>query len=248
MNIVGIIPARYQSTRFPGKPLVDIAGKSMIQRVYERASGAAGLQRLLVATDDARIGEAVRAFGGEVVFTSTDHLSGADRLAEACRLLQCEEDDLIVNIQGDEPLLEPAMVDLLIAALEHSPTCSMASLACVSHSAAAFHNPHVVKVVVDNTWRALYFSRSPIPYCRDNAGGPIAFLRHLGFYAYRQGFLQQFTRYPQGRLERLEQLEQLRALENGHLIQMARSPVETRGVDTPEDLQAILTDWSEENK
>jgi len=248
MKVVGIIPARYQSTRFPGKPLVDIAGKPMIQRVHERALRASGLHRLLVATDDVRIAQVVRAFGGEAVLTGQEHPSGTDRLAEAARLLGLHDDDLVVNIQGDEPLLEPVMIELLVAALSGSATCPMASLACLSHSEAAFRNPNVVKVVVDRDWKALYFSRSPIPHRRDGADGPVTFLHHLGFYAYRQGFLQQFTRHPPRQLENLEKLEQLRALEYGHAIQMALSPVETHGIDTPEDLQMILADWRPESK
>ena len=243
MRIVGIIPARYASSRFPGKPLADIAGKPMIQRVYARAARSSRLQRLLVATDDDRIAAVVRAFGGEALLTGGNHPSGTDRLAEACRLLELDDEDLIVNIQGDEPLLQPIMVDLLVDALLQASPCPMATLACVSSDDAAFVNPNVVKVVVDERWRALYFSRAPIPCRRDAADGPPAFLRHLGFYAYRQAFLQQFTKYPPGELERLEQLEQLRALEYGHSIQVARSPVETRGVDSPEDLKAIQAQW-----
>jgi 3-deoxy-manno-octulosonate cytidylyltransferase (CMP-KDO synthetase) len=243
MRIVGIIPARYASSRFPGKPLASIAGKPMIQRVYERAQRSSRLQRLLVATDDERILEAVRAFDGEALLTGSHHPSGTDRLAEACRLLGFHDEDLVVNIQGDEPLLQPVMVDVLVDALIQSPDCPMATLACDSSDATAFVNPNVVKVVVDARWRALYFSRALIPHRRDGADEPQVFLRHLGFYAYRQAFLQKFTHYPPGKLERLEQLEQLRALEHGHPIQVALSPLETRGVDTPEDLQAILDQW-----
>jgi 3-deoxy-manno-octulosonate cytidylyltransferase (CMP-KDO synthetase) len=240
MKIIGIIPARYQSTRFPGKPLVDIAGKPMIQHVYERALRAQRLQRVLVATDDVRILDSVRAFGGEVLLTSRDHPSGTDRLAEACRLLGLQEDDLIVNIQGDEPLLEPLMIDLLVEALEQAPEVPMATLASVSRSGEAFTDPNVVKVVVNSRMQALYFSRAPIPCRRDATSSPHEFLRHLGFYAYRQAFLQQFTRLSPGELERVEQLEQLRAMEHGHPIQVALSPFETQGVDTLEDLQKIV--------
>jgi 3-deoxy-manno-octulosonate cytidylyltransferase (CMP-KDO synthetase) len=243
MRIVGIIPARYASSRFPGKPLADIAGEPMIQRVYERALRSSRLQRLLVATDDERIAAVVRTFGGEALLTGSNHPSGTDRLAEACRLLELDNEDLIVNIQGDEPLLQPIMVDLLVDALLQASQCPMATLACMSSDDAAFVNPNVVKVVVDGQWRALYFSRAPIPCRRDAAHGARAFLRHLGFYAYRQAFLQQFTQYPPSELERLEQLEQLRALEYGHPIQVAQSPVETLGVDSPEDLKAIQAQW-----
>ena len=239
MNIIGVIPARYQSTRFPGKPLVDIAGKPMIQHVYERALRAQRLQRVLVATDDVRIFDSVRAFGGEVLLTSRDHPSGTDRLAEACRLLGLQDDDLIVNIQGDEPLVEPVMIDIIVEALEQTLEVPMATLASVSHSVEAFSDPNVVKVVVNSRMQALYFSRAPIPCRRDATDLPHEFLRHLGFYAYRQAFLQQFTRLPAGGLEQTEQLEQLRALEHGHPIQVALSPFETQGVDTPEDLQKI---------
>jgi 3-deoxy-manno-octulosonate cytidylyltransferase (CMP-KDO synthetase) len=240
MKIIGIIPARYQSTRFPGKPLVDIAGKPMIQHVYERALQAHRLQRVLVATDDPRIMAVVHAFGGEALLTSPEHPSGTDRLAEACRLLDLKDDDLIVNIQGDEPLLEPVMIDLLVEALEQTPEVPMATLASVSHSVEAFSDPNVVKVVVNSRMQALYFSRAPIPCRRDATGSPYEFLRHLGFYAYRQAFLQQFTQLPPRRLEQVEQLEQLRVLEHGYPIQVALSPFETQGVDTLEDLQKIV--------
>ena len=241
MNIIGIIPARYQSTRFPGKPLADIAGKPMIQHVYERALQTHHLQRVLVATDDLRILGRVQAFGGEALLTSPEHLSGTDRLAEACRVLGLQDDDVILNIQGDEPLLEPMMLDLLAGTLEQAPEVPMATLASVSFSVEAFTDPNVVKVVVNSRLQALYFSRSPIPCRRDAPGSPPEFLRHLGFYAYRQAFLQRFTQLPPGLLEQTEQLEQLRALEHGYPIQVALSPIETQGVDTPEDLQKILT-------
>jgi 3-deoxy-manno-octulosonate cytidylyltransferase (CMP-KDO synthetase) len=243
MSIVGIIPARYGSTRFPGKPLADIAGKPMIQWVYEKAGRSSRLDRLLVATDDARIAAAVKSFGGEVLLTSAEHPSGTDRLAEAGRLLGLGDEDVVINIQGDEPQLQPIMVELLADALVRSGLCPMATLACESTDGAAFANPNVVKVVVDDEWRALYFSRAPIPCWRDPGRTSPTFLRHLGFYAYRQGFLQEFTRLPPGRLEQLEQLEQLRALEHGHAIQVALSPVETVGVDTPEDLHMVAAQW-----
>jgi 3-deoxy-manno-octulosonate cytidylyltransferase (CMP-KDO synthetase) len=248
MRIVGIIPARYASTRFPGKPLADLAGKPMIQWVYERAKASSRLDRLLVATDDVRIVAAVASFGGEALITSADHPSGTDRLAEAGRLLDLGEEDVVINIQGDEPLLQPIMVDLLADALVGSGPCPMATLACKSNDAAAFANPNVVKVVVDDRWRALYFSRAAIPCRRDPDQTPQVFLRHLGFYAYRQRFLQQFTQLATGKLERLEQLEQLRALEHGHAIQVALSPVETVGVDTPEDLRIVAGQWKNKSQ
>jgi 3-deoxy-manno-octulosonate cytidylyltransferase (CMP-KDO synthetase) len=248
MRIVGIIPARYASTRFPGKPLANLAGKPMIQWVYERAGRSSRLDRLLVATDDVRIVTAVTSFGGEALITGTEHPSGTDRLAEAGRLLDLSDDDIVVNIQGDEPQLQPIMVELLADALARSGPCPMATLAYESADGNAFANPNVVKVVVDDRWRALYFSRAPIPCRRDQDPRLQVFLRHLGFYAYRQGFLQQFTRLAPGRLERLEQLEQLRALEHGHAIQVALSPVETVGVDTPEDLRTVAAQWQKEDE
>lgn len=239
MKTIAIIPARYESTRFPGKPLALIHGKPMIRHVYERVRSAAVLDRVVVATDDARIVEAVRGFGGEVVLTRTDHPTGTDRLAEAALLLGLESEDIVVNVQGDEPLVAPVMIERLVEALCRNPSVPMATLACASGDEADYRGSNVVKVVVDHAGRALYFSRSPIPFDRDRAAGPPSFLKHLGFYAYRCGFLKVFTGLPSGRLEGMEKLEQLRALEHGHGIQVALSPVETHGVDTPEDLKRV---------
>ena len=239
MTVTGIIPARFQSTRFPGKPLAIVGGKPMIQYVYERARAASRLDRLIVATDDSRIADAVQGFGGEYLLTSARHPSGTDRLAEAGRLLGLGDEDLVVNIQGDEPLVEPVMIHRLIEALEASPDCPMATLAFRSTKLADYLNPNVVKVVTDRSGRALYFSRSPIPAHRDGSGESVSFLKHLGFYAYRHAFLQTFTRLPAGVLEEAEKLEQLRAMEHGHTILVAPSPVETQGVDTPEDLEKL---------
>lgn len=245
MQIVGIIPARYQSSRFPGKPLADIHGQPMIARVYENARRALRLDRVLVATDDPRIAGTVESFGGEYVLTSADHPSGTDRVAEAGRLLKLQGDDIAVNIQGDEPLLDPLMIHLLVDALEGSADCPMATLAFASVDATDYGNPNVVKLVVDRHQRALYFSRSPIPCLRNPTGDPLSFLKHLGFYAYRNSFLQTFTTLPEGTLEKLEKLEQLRALEHGYSIKVALSPVDTLGVDTPEDLERVLAFWEE---
>ncbi|MGV8074417.1 MAG: 3-deoxy-manno-octulosonate cytidylyltransferase [Syntrophobacteraceae bacterium] len=241
MQIVGIIPARYESSRFPGKPLADILGKPMIRHVYERSSRASRLNRLLVATDDTRIIHAVKIFGGEALLTRNDHQSGTDRLAEAGRLLALSDEDIVVNIQGDEPLVEPAMIDDLIEALEKATNCPMATLAYASRDNADYMSPNVVKVVVDQNGRALYFSRSPLPFRRDISDEPVLFLKHLGFYAYRQAFLQHFTKLPPGRLEQIEKLEQLRAIEHGFSIQVALSSTATHGVDTPEDLERLCT-------
>jgi len=213
----------------------------MIQHVYERSRRAARLDRLVVATDDARILEAVEKFGGEALLTRSDHPSGTDRLAEAAGILGLAEDDVVINVQGDEPLVEPVMIECLIEAIEQSSECPMATLAFVSENEVDYQSANVVKVVVDELGRALYFSRSPVPFRRDVSGEPLSFLKHLGFYAYRYGFLKLFTGLPPGRLESLEKLEQLRVLEHGYAIQVALSPVETHGVDTPEDLQRLMS-------
>jgi 3-deoxy-manno-octulosonate cytidylyltransferase (CMP-KDO synthetase) len=211
----------------------------MIQHVYERSRTAKGLDRLVVATDDLRIADSVKDFGGEIVLTRADHPSGTDRLAEAARILRLSDQDIVVNIQGDEPLVDPSMIQLLISALEHAPHSSMATLAYRSVCEREYLDPNVVKVVVDGNGQALYFSRAPIPCRRDIEDSPLSFLKHLGFYAYRNDFLQTFTKLPPGRLESIEKLEQLRALENRHTIQVAFSMVETFGVDTPEDLDRV---------
>lgn len=245
MRVVGIIPARYQSSRFPGKPLADIFGRPMIRHVYESARRTSRLDRVLVATDDTRIADAVQAFGGEFMLTNGDHPSGTDRVAEVCRRLELDGDDIAVNIQGDEPLLQPVMIDQLVDALEESSHCPMATLAFESTDDDDYRDPNVVKLIVDRLRRALYFSRSPIPCLRDAAEGPLLFLKHLGFYAYRHAFLQTFTTLEQGKLERLEKLEQLRALEYGYSIKVAFSPVDTLGVDTPEDMARLLSFWKD---
>lgn len=243
MQVVGIIPARYQSSRYPGKPLADIFGLPMIVRVYERACRASRLDRLIVATDDVRILRAVESCGAECMLTSADHPSGTDRVAEVCRSLGLGEEDIAVNIQGDEPLFEPATIHLLADALIASPECPMATLAFESSDDDAYLDPNVVKLVLDRQERAVYFSRSPIPYFRDAPLSPRLFLKHLGFYAYRNRFLQTFTGLSQGRLEQVEKLEQLRAIEHGYSIKVALSPMDTFGIDTPEDLQRLLQLW-----
>jgi len=240
MQIVGIIPARYQSSRFPGKPLVEILGKPMIQHVYERSAAATGLDQVYVATDDSRIEAAVHRFGGRSVMTREDHASGTDRLEEACGILRLNKDDVVVNIQGDEPLVHPDMIEDLVRALLEDPRCPMATLAFSSRNEIQYHDPNVVKVVTDLGDRALYFSRSPLPFRRDPDARPLEFLKHLGFYAYRCGFLKTFSKLGQGTLEEIEKLEQLRALEHGYSIRVALTPHETHGVDTPEDIEEIM--------
>jgi len=243
MKVVGIIPARYASTRFPGKPLADIGGKPMIRHVWERAASSDSLDRVWVATDDRRILETVRAFGGYALLTG-DHPSGTDRLAEAARNLGLEAEDVVVNIQGDEPLVRSEMLDRLVAGLEEDPAFPMATLAHETDDEREYRDPNVVKVVMDQLGKALYFSRSPIPFRREETAGSPVFLKHLGFYAYRQSFLQTFTRLHPGKLERLEKLEQLRAMEHGYLIRVIPSPWDTRGIDTPEDLERLLEELS----
>ena len=189
---------------------------------------------MVVATDDSRILEAVESFGGNCILTGTHHQSGTDRLAEAAETLGLAQDDIIVNIQGDEPLLDAAMIEALVGAIVSPPLCDMATLAYRSANGQEFADPNVVKVVVDNGGKALFFSRAPIPCHR---GEPMrSFLKHLGFYAYRRGFLAKFTSLHSGKLEEIEKLEQLRALENGFSIRVALSPVDSVAVDTPEDL------------
>lgn len=233
-SILGVIPARFASTRFPGKPLVRIAGKPMIQWVWERASRSRQISRLAVATDDERIAEAARAFGAEVVMTRPDHVSGTDRAAEAAAAAGAP---VIVNIQGDEPLIDTAAIDLAIATLLDDPGCQMATLKKRLTRPEDIANPHVVKVVTALDGRALYFSRAPIPASR---GTPAGYWKHIGLYVYRRQLLLAYPTLPRGPLEQAEQLEQLRALENGIPIRVAETDYDTVGVDTPEDLEAVL--------
>jgi 3-deoxy-manno-octulosonate cytidylyltransferase (CMP-KDO synthetase) len=233
--VVGVIPARYASSRFPGKALADIAGKPMIQWVYERASQAQCLQRLLVATDDERIAEAVQRFGGEVVMTSPEHPSGTDRLAEAVRDLPC---DVVVNVQGDEPLIDPRAIEQAVQPLLEDATIVMSTLATPITSEDVWHDPNVVKVVTDANEFALYFSRSSIPYHRDGTP-PLNALHHVGLYVYRKDFLLRFAALSPTPLEQLERLEQLRVLENGGKIKVVVTDYTAIGVDTAEDLEKV---------
>lgn len=245
-EIVGIIPARYASERLPGKPLALIRGRPMIQHVYERAAKAATLQRLVVATDDSRIRESASGFGAEVLMTSPEHLSGTDRVAEAARHLSLPPEALVVNIQGDEPLLQPEVVDQLVQALLEAVAVPMATLAHSGFGRTDFHDPGVVKVVFDAEKRALYFSRAPIPHPRE-ATPPLTYYKHIGLYAFRNAFLQQFTKLPPGVLEQMEKLEQLRALEHGFPILVVPTTYDSVSVDTPLDLmkvEEILEDLS----
>jgi 3-deoxy-manno-octulosonate cytidylyltransferase (CMP-KDO synthetase) len=233
---VVVIPARFASTRLPGKPLAEIAGHPMIEHVYRRAACARSVTQVLVATDDARIAEAVRGFGGHVVMTSPDHPSGTDRVAEVAAGLACE---VIVNLQGDEPAMDPAMLDRLLAPFAGDPSTVMATLGAPLDREADAANPNVVKVVVDRASRALYFSRAPIPYLRGPAAPAGSVYRHVGIYAYRREFLLTLARLPQTPLERAESLEQLRALEHGYRITVVETPHVAVSVDTPEDLARV---------
>jgi len=238
MKVYGIIPARYGSTRLPGKVLIDIAGKPMIQHVYERARRSSSLDRLVVATDDDRIFDRVQGFGGEVLKTSPTHLSGTDRVAEAVQILGAKEADLIVNIQGDQPLFEPGMIDEVVRPFRETPELKMGVLVYPIHSPEDLANPNVVKVVFDKKGFALYFSRSPLPYIISTSGTP-RYYKHIGPYAYRTGFLLQFTQMEPGDLERFESLEQLRALENGYRIKVVETKFDSQEVDTAEDLEKV---------
>lgn len=231
-----IIPARYASTRFPGKPLADIAGKPMVVHVCERAakSGAAGVH---VATDDRRIAEAVRAHGHRAIMTRADHPSGTDRLAEAARKLGLKERDIVVNVQGDEPLIPPKLIAQVGHLLHEKPQASVSTACHAIHDEASLASPNVVKVALDAEGYALYFSRSRIPYPREP--GAVCY-RHAGIYGYRVSFLKKYSRLKASPLEKAEALEQLRVLWHGYRIAVAVSKSEVPpGVDTPEDLEAV---------
>lgn len=236
MRKVIIIPARYGSTRFPGKPLVLLWDKPLIQWVYERALES-GLKEIYVATDDKRIFDTVVNFGGKAIITG-EHPSGTDRVAEAANILGFSEEDLIINLQGDQPLFPAEYFHKLVQPLLLDPQIPMATLATPIKNKADLANPHKVKVVLDQRGRALYFSRSPIPYFRPPGKEPV-YLKHVGVYAYRKEFLDEFVKLPQGDLERAEKLEQLRALEHGYSIAVSLVPEDIPEVDTPEDLEYI---------
>jgi len=248
LKIVAIIPARFASTRLPGKPLSDIHGRPMIQHVHERVTRARGIARVLVATDDERIASAVRAFGGEVVMTSADHATGTDRLAEAARRLDA---DVVVNVQGDEPLIDPLWIEAALEPMAHDATLPIATLSLPIRSLDEMLSPSVVKVVTDGRGDALYFSRSPIPLVRQGAAGDLQAAaaaavarglarKHVGLYAYRREALLRFASLPPAAIEEAEGLEQLRALSDGMRIRVV--PVEGESglaVDTPEDLDRV---------
>lgn len=239
MKVLGVIPARYESTRFPGKPLVDIQGKSMIARVYERCCSARLLDQVIVATDDKRIYEHVLSFGGKAEMTSTSHRSGTDRCAEVAEKHPAAE--IVVNIQGDEPFIDPHQIDQLVQLFQGPQGIDIATLAKKIDSPEALLDPNIVKVVFNAEAQALYFSRSTIPFVRNLASSQWLrhhdFYKHIGIYAFRNEVLQQCASLPQGRLEVIESLEQLRWLESGYSIKVGLTALETMGIDTPEDLQ-----------
>jgi len=239
-KVVAVIPARYHSNRFEGKPLALIKGKPMIQHVVERARSVDLLSLVVVATDDQRIADAVQAFGGQVVLTSRDHASGTDRLAEAAELLDIGEHDVVVNIQGDQPLFPPEVIEQVAGPLLADPALPMSTLIYKIIRPEEINDPNHVKTVFDCHSNALYFSRSPIPFQR-NPEEPIqpTYYKHLGFYAYRKGFLLTFVALPEGEWERFEKLEQLRALEYGYTIRVVETRHDSIEVDTPEDVRRV---------
>ena len=246
MSFSIVIPARYGSSRLPGKPLADIAGKPMVQHVYQQATQSAA-ERVIIATDDQRIESVAQGFGAEVVMTSKDHESGTDRLQQVVSQLKFDNQHIVVNVQGDEPLIPASVINQVAMQLQHNPQAGIATLVENITDSDEVFNPNVVKVTMDTNGRALYFSRAPIPWSRDtftNNDGQLPlgvnYYRHIGIYAYRVALLHQFVQWPASSLERTEKLEQLRALENGVTI-MASEACETipAGVDTEQDLEAV---------
>ena len=236
-NVVVIIPARYASSRLPGKPLVSLAGKPMIQRVYERAKLAKQTGRVIVATDDDRIVKAVQQFGGEARMTRPDHRTGTERVAEVAAH---EPGDIFVNVQGDEPLLDPVAVDTAVRAILEEPQAAIATVATPIKTPSDIMDPNVCKVVLDFDENALYFSRAPVPWVRDAAHKvQVRHLKHLGLYVFQRDALLEYPTLPQGELEKIEQLEQLRWLENGWKIRVAEVEHDAVSVDVPEDVARV---------
>lgn len=249
MSAIVIIPSRYASTRFPGKPLCLLSGKPMIQHVYARTKKAALVQEVFVATDSKQIYETVEGFGGKAIMTSEKHLSGTDRIAEAVVKLQgsMQDTDIIVNVQGDEPMIQPAMVDEVVSMMEDK-RASIGTLAKQIEDTEEILNPNIVKVVFNDEGFALYFSRSPIPYHRNEwkdlrqnmvHGSRFTVFKHIGIYAYRKDVLLKFAGMPSTKLERIEELEQLRALEYGLKIKIKKTNFETIGIDVPMDVERV---------
>jgi 3-deoxy-manno-octulosonate cytidylyltransferase (CMP-KDO synthetase) len=243
MHTLAVLPARYAAARLPGKPLLRETGKVLIQHVYERARLATKIERIIVATDDVRIADAVASFGGEAMMTRADHPSGTDRIAEVVRALEAtgERPELVLNVQGDEPELDPGSLDRLVERMESDRENPAGTLACAFPENADPRDPNCVKVVRNSAGRALYFSRSLIPYPRDATDASRAcWLLHIGVYAYRRDFLLQFAGWPAGALERVEKLEQLRILERGHSMLVEQVDCASPGVDTPADYAAFV--------
>ena len=234
-KILGVIPARFSSTRFPGKVLALIAGKTMLQHVYERAALSTYLSSILIATDDERVYSAAKNFGARVRMTRSDHLSGTDRVAEAASAVDAE---IVVNIQGDEPLIDPAAIDAAILPMVHEPELVMGTLKKRIEDAREITDPNVVKVVTNHAGDAIYFSRCAIPFEREKSVNT-PYFKHIGLYVYQRDFLLAYSALPVGPLEAAERLEQLRALENGLRIRVVETEYESLGVDTPEDLERV---------
>ena len=236
-QVVVVIPSRYAATRLPGKPLVDLAGKPMVQRVYEQAKLAQTVHRVLVATDDQRIVDAVLAFGGEAQMTRSDHRSGTERIAEVAAR---EPGDVFVNVQGDEPLINPVAIDTAVAALLEDPPAPIATVATPIRHVPDIMDPNVVKTVLDFDSNALYFSRAPIPWVRDTQQKVhVKYWKHLGLYVFQRDALLEYPTLPRGELEKIEQLEQLRWLENGWRIRVAEVEHDAISVDVPEDVTRV---------
>ncbi len=236
-KVIVVIPARYASTRLPGKPLVLLAGKPMVQHVYERVKRAQTVHRVMVATDDQRIMDAVTAFGGEARMTRSDHRTGTERIAEVA---VHEPGDVFVNVQGDEPLIDPVAIDTAVGALLEEPQAQISTVATAIRHAGDIMDPNVVKTVLDFDGNALYFSRAPIPWIRDTQQKVhVKYWKHLGLYVFQREALLEFPTLPQGELEKIEQLEQLRWLENGWKIRVAEVAHDAVSVDVPEDVARV---------
>jgi 3-deoxy-manno-octulosonate cytidylyltransferase (CMP-KDO synthetase) len=237
---IAVIPARYSATRLPGKPLVSLGGKPMIQRVWERASQAERITRVIIATDDERILTAAAGFGAEAMMTRSEHRSGTERVAEVAVHVPGTSEDVFVNVQGDEPLVEPEAIDTLVEAIESEEGVAVATLMVPITKPPDIMDPNIVKVVLDFDGNALYFSRAPIPWVRDRqAPVHVKHMKHLGLYAFRRDALLDFPTLPVGDLERIEQLEQLRWMENGYKIRVAETHHDSVSVDVPDDVERV---------
>jgi 3-deoxy-manno-octulosonate cytidylyltransferase (CMP-KDO synthetase) len=245
-QVIVVIPSRYGSTRLPGKPLVELGGKPMVQHVYERAKRAQTVHRVLVATDDQRIVDAVKAFGGEARMTRSDHRTGTERIAEVAAH---QAGDVFVNVQGDEPLIDPLAIDAAVGALLEEPVAQISTVATAIRHAGDVMDPNVVKTVLDFDGNALYFSRAPIPWLRDTQQKIyVKYWKHLGLYVFQRDALLEYPTLPQGELERIEQLEQLRWQENGWKIRVAEVPHDAVSVDVPEDVARVEKLMQEEKR